>query len=129
MIRFLRVLTEALRLTLRGETLTPARYRPLEVWIARGLELLQQVERTTAAQRVDPAALQLKLDGRPTSLERTLQMVRHNLVNDDGDKRQQYERPIPRRSVPGGGSDPCRDTLAAGGARRPLASPAAASAG
>ena len=82
MMRFLRALLQALRLTLRGESLTPARYRPLEAWIARGLELLRQVERTAAAQRVDPAALQLKLDGRPITLERTLQMVRHNLVNE-----------------------------------------------
>ncbi len=82
MIRFLRALTQALRLTLRGESLTPARYRPLETWIARGLELVKQAENAAAAQRLDLAALQLKLDGRPTSLERTLQMVRHNLVNE-----------------------------------------------
>lgn len=82
MMRFLRALIQALRLTLKGETATPRRYRPLEAWIARGLELLAQVERAAAAQRVDLAALQLKLDGRPTSLERAVQMVRHNLVNE-----------------------------------------------
>lgn len=82
MMRFLRALTQALRLTLRGESLTPARYRPLETWIARCLELVGRAESAAAAQRLDLAALQLKLDGRPTSLERTLQMLRHNLVNE-----------------------------------------------
>ena len=82
MMRVLRAFLQALRLTLTGESLTPARYRPLETWIARGLELAEGVERAAAAQQVDLAARQLKLDGRPTSLERTLQMVRHNLVNE-----------------------------------------------
>jgi nitroreductase len=82
MMRFLRALVQALRLTLKGETLTPPRYRPLESWIARGLNLVERVEGSAAAQRLDLAALQLKLDGRPISLERTLQMLRHNLVNE-----------------------------------------------
>lgn len=82
MMRFLRALTQALRLTLKGETLTPRHYRPLEAWIARGLELAGQVESAAAAQRLDLAALMLKLDGRPVSLERTLQMLRHNLANE-----------------------------------------------
>ena len=82
MMRFLRALIQALRLTLKGETATPRHYRPLEAWIARGLELLIEAERAAAAQRLDLSALQLKLDGRPTSLERTLQMLRHNLVNE-----------------------------------------------
>ena len=82
MMRFLRALTQALRLTLTGESLTPARYRPLEAWIARGLKLLEQVESAATAQHLDLAVLQLKLDGRPTSLERTLQMAQHNLVNE-----------------------------------------------
>lgn len=81
-LRFLRVLIQALRLTLRGEALTPTRYRPLASWIARGLTLVERAESSAAGQRFDLAALQLKLDGRPTSLERTLQMVRHNLVNE-----------------------------------------------
>lgn len=82
MMRFLRALTRALRLTLKGESLTPRHYRPLAAWIARGLELLEQVESAAATQHFDLAGLQLKLDGRPISLERTLQMVRHNLANE-----------------------------------------------
>ncbi len=82
MMRFLRALIKALRLTLKGETLTPPQYRPLEAWSARGLELLGRAESAAAGQGVDAAALQLKLDGRPTSLERTLQMLRHNLINE-----------------------------------------------
>lgn len=82
MMRFLRALTQALRLTLKGETLTPPQFRPLEAWIAGGLQLVEQAEIAAATQGLDTAALQLKLDGRPTSLERTLQMVRHNLVNE-----------------------------------------------
>lgn len=82
MTRFIRALLQALRLTLRGESLPPRHFRPLEAWIARTLDLLNEAERAAAAQRLDLAALQLKLDGRPTSLERTLQMLRHNLVNE-----------------------------------------------
>lgn len=82
MMRFLRALLQAVRLTLAGESLTPRHFRPLEAWIERALALLNEAERAAAAQSLDLAALQLKLDGRPTSLERTLQMLRHNLLNE-----------------------------------------------
>ncbi len=82
MIRFARAFIQALRLTLRGESLTPTRYRPLEAWIEAGLGLLAGAEQAAALERVDLAALQLKLDGRPTSLETTLKMLRHNLVEE-----------------------------------------------
>ncbi len=82
MIRFLRALVQALRLTLRGQSLTPAHFLPLEAWIAQGLGLLNAVYDRAAAEPVDLDALQLKLDGRPTSLEQSLQMVRHNLINE-----------------------------------------------
>ena len=82
MMRFLRALPQALRLTLKGESLTPRHFRPLQAWIARGLNLLERAERSAAAEGLDTAALRLKLDGRPTSLERTLQMLRHNFTNE-----------------------------------------------
>ncbi len=82
MIRFARAFLQALRLTLRGESLSPARYRPLENWIAAGLTLLEQAERAAAAEGIDLAALQLKLDGRPTSLDTALKMLRHNLIEE-----------------------------------------------
>jgi len=81
MIRFARAVIQALRLTLRGESLSPARYRPLEAWIAQTLKLLAQAEKAAAADRIDPAATQLKLDGRPTSLASTMAMLRHNLLD------------------------------------------------
>ena len=80
MIRFARAFMQALRLTLRGESLTPAHYRPLEVWMAAGLTLLHTAERAAAADDIDLAALELKLDGRPTSLDTTLNMLRYNLT-------------------------------------------------
>lgn len=82
MIRFARAVIQALRLTLRGETLTPAHYRPLEAWIETGLTKLERAEQVAAAERVDLSALQLKLDGRPTSLDITLKMLRHNLTEE-----------------------------------------------
>ena len=82
MMRFARAFIQALRLTLRGETLTPAHFRALEAWIAAGLTQLERAERAAAAERVDLAALRLKLDGRPTSLETTLLMLRHNLTEE-----------------------------------------------
>lgn len=81
MMRYARAFIQALRLTLRGETLTPAHYRPLEAWIEAGLTKLNRAEQV-AAERVDLSALQLKLDGRPTSLEITLKMLRHNLTEE-----------------------------------------------
>ena len=82
MIRFARAFIQALRLTLRGESLTPAHYRRLEDWIATGMTLLVDAERVAAAAKVDPAALRLKLDGRQTSLETSLAMLRHNLAEE-----------------------------------------------
>lgn len=79
MIRFARAFMGALLLTLRGQSPSPPHYRPLESWIAAGLTLLAAAERA-ASQGADPAALRLKLDGRQTSLESTLQMLRYNLV-------------------------------------------------
>lgn len=73
---------QALRLTLRGESLTPSHFRPLEKWIMDGLTLLDQAERAAAADHIDLVALQLKLDGRPTSLDTALKMLRHNLTEE-----------------------------------------------
>ena len=82
MRRFLPAVWRALLLTLRGETLTPPHYRPLEAWTAAGLEQLSQVRAAAERENIDLESLELKLDGRPTSLERSLLMLRHNLVNE-----------------------------------------------
>ena len=81
MIRYARAFIHALRLTLRGESLTPPRYRPLEAWIEAGSTKLKRAEQVAAAERVDLSALRLPLDGRPTSIETTLAMLRHNLTD------------------------------------------------
>lgn len=82
MIRFALAFIQALRLTLRGESLTPSHFRALEDWIATSMTLLADAERAAAAAKVDPAALRLKLDGRQTSLETSLAMLRHNLLEE-----------------------------------------------
>jgi len=82
MLRYLRAFIQALRLTLRGQSLTPAHYQPLEAWIGTGLTKLKRAEQVAAAERVDMSALRLKLDGRPTSLEISLKMLRHNLTEE-----------------------------------------------
>lgn len=82
MMRFARAFFKALSMTLRGETLTPPHYRPLEAWIREGSHKVTHVVSLADAERIDQQAreaLQLKLDGRLTSLEQTLQMARHNL--------------------------------------------------
>ncbi len=82
MRRFLRAFALALWLTLRGKSPSPARFRPLERWIADGLHLLKRVMDEAAAEGMGGArreTLRLKLDGRPTSLESALGMARHNL--------------------------------------------------
>lgn len=82
MIRFARAFIQALRMTLRGQSLTPAHYRPLEAWIAAGLTKLERTEKVAAAEHIDLSALRLKLDGRPTSLAISLKMLRHNLTEE-----------------------------------------------
>lgn len=82
MIRFAQAFLQALRLTLRGESLTPPHYQPLEAWIDASLAELARVEQAAARERVDLALLRLKLDGRPTSLETSLKMLRHNLTEE-----------------------------------------------
>ncbi len=82
MMRFLRAVLEALRLTIRAETFVPRHYQPLADWIAEGLRLLDRVRECAASGGVALEEIALKLDGRPTSLERSLQMARHNLVNE-----------------------------------------------
>ncbi len=82
MRRFFGAFWRALLLTLRGQSLMPARYRPLERWIADGLKLVKRIDAAARREGVDLAALQLKLDGRPTSLARSLEMARHNLVSE-----------------------------------------------
>lgn len=82
MMRFLRAFSEALRLTLRGETPAPAHYRPLAEWSAAGLRKLDTARAAAEADGLDLTQIALKLDGRPTSLEQTLQMLRHNLVDE-----------------------------------------------
>ena len=57
----------------------------MEIWISEGLRIHAQVIRVAEGEMVNEderEALRLKLDGRMTSLERTLQMVRYNLVNE-----------------------------------------------
>ena len=82
MMRFARAFIQALRLTICGESLTPPHFRALEGWIATSTTLLDDVERAAVAANVDNAALRLKLDGRQTSLETSLAMLRHNLVEE-----------------------------------------------
>lgn len=90
MMRYIRAFIKALSMTLRGESIaptpkTPAHFLPLEAWIHDGLQKLAQV--TVAADTNDLTQAQreqliLKLDGRDTSFEQSLQMVRHNLINE-----------------------------------------------
>ena len=85
MMRVLRAFFKALQLTLRGESLTPAKFRPLEIWIATGRSQLSLVIEAAEAKGVGQQqrqALQLKLDGRMTSLQQTLDMLQHNFVNE-----------------------------------------------
>ena len=85
MLRYTRVFIKALQMTIRGETIASSHFKPLEDWIDEGLRLLATVTTTADAQgygQEKRGTIQLKLDGHLTSLEQSLQMVRHNLVNE-----------------------------------------------
>ena len=72
----------ALWLSLRRQSVTPARFRPLEAWIEATLAALSNVEGAAASADLDLSAPQLMLDGRETSLDISLAMLRHNLVEE-----------------------------------------------
>lgn len=85
MKRTLSAFFRALQMTLRGGRYAPAHYRPLEDWMDAVGSQLSLVFRTADAHGLDQdqrQALQIRLDGRPTSLEQSLQMLRHNLKNE-----------------------------------------------
>ena len=85
MIRTVRAFFRALQISLRGESLAPVHYRPLEAWMdAVGSQLALVIESADAQgfDRGQRQNLRLKLDGRLTSFEQTLQMLRHNLQNE-----------------------------------------------
>ncbi len=85
MIRTVRAFFRALQMSLRGESLAPVHYRPLEAWMdAVGSQLALVIESADAQgfDRGQRQKLRLKLDGRLTSFEQTIQMLRHNLKNE-----------------------------------------------
>lgn len=85
MMRLLRAIITALKMTVRGESLTPAHLRPLEDWIDEALRRLDETICAADARGIKASsrrAIALEIDGRPTDLELVLQMLRHNLVNE-----------------------------------------------
>lgn len=85
MMRYARAFFKALQMTIKGESIVPTHYQPLEIWIDAGMQKLAHVITTTdnhGLSQTERQAIQLKLDGHVTSLEQTLQMVRHNFVNE-----------------------------------------------
>ncbi len=85
MMRPIRAFVKALQMTINGETIAPSHYRPLEAWLDAGLGILASVITTADANDLphdQRTQLKLKLDGHMTSLEQTLQMVRHNWINE-----------------------------------------------
>lgn len=90
MMRYVRAFIKALQMTARGETIdptpkTPQHFLPLETWINAGLQKLAQVKISADKNSITQDQREkiiLRLDGRDTSLEQALGMVRHNLVNE-----------------------------------------------
>lgn len=83
MLRYARAFVKALQMTINGESITPSYYQPLEEWIDRGLQQVALVLTSADANGLSSErrqSIKLKLDGHMTSLEQTLQMVRHNLI-------------------------------------------------
>jgi len=84
-MRYVRAFVKALQMTLNGESVAPSHYKPLEDWINVGMQQLAVIITTADANGLTLAqrqVIKLKLDGRMTSLEQTLQMVRHNFMNE-----------------------------------------------
>ena len=84
MMRRFRAFVKAVQMTLRDKRAVPSHFQPLERWMDAGLQKAARVTAAADAHQINRAQrkdIQLKLDGRITSLEQTLEMVRHNLVN------------------------------------------------
>jgi hypothetical protein len=87
LLRYLRALWGALRLTLRGETYQPpvAPQSPLTAWISRYAILVDAVLRAANQSGVDQAQrkqVKLKLDGRPMSFETALMTLKFHAVEE-----------------------------------------------
>lgn len=83
-MRYIRAFFQALRLTLKGETIDPARdrYPNLHLWLDEARERLATVYRVADAANLDHAAREkiiLKLDGRDWSMELVLSSVKFHL--------------------------------------------------
>lgn len=85
MRRVIRAFFGALQMTLRRESLAPAHYRPLTAWmgvVGSQLSLVLETADEHGFHQDQRKNLRLKLDGRLTSFEQSLQMLRHNLKNE-----------------------------------------------
>ena len=84
-MRYIRAFIRTLQITATGESLIPARFRPLDEWITAGLQKLDHFEQVadenglTVDQR---EAIQLKIDGRNITMQRVLLMLRHNFQTE-----------------------------------------------
>lgn len=85
MLRYARAFVKALQMTIKGESIAPSYYQPLEDWIDAGLQQTAAIITRADASGLTQErrqTMKLKLDGHMTSLEQTLQMVRHNLATE-----------------------------------------------
>jgi hypothetical protein len=80
--RYLRAFVIALRLTLRGQTMTPPPPTPLHLWIQQGLERLDTIERVSAKTRIDPDSVRLIIDRRETRMSTLLNIVRYHFTDE-----------------------------------------------
>ncbi len=84
MWRYVRAFFIALRMTLRGETVTPAPSHPqFSTWAQEGAQRVAAVYTAAEQERLDSAARQaikVRVDGRDTSVEVILGTLQHHMT-------------------------------------------------
>ena len=83
MLRYLRAIFIALRMTLRGETVPPSSpHREIAAWALEGARLVDRLYAAAEQQGLDSTtrhALHIRIDGRDTSVEVLLGTLRHHM--------------------------------------------------
>lgn len=84
-MRYVSAFFRAVQMTAKGESLTPPHFRPLEEWIALGLQklnLLEQLADANGLSSEQREEIELKIDGRQMTMGRILLMLRHNFQTE-----------------------------------------------
>jgi hypothetical protein len=80
--RYIRAFVVALRMTVRGEKPPPLRHPEFYAWIREMVVLVDRVIAAADQSGLDQTAIVVRLDSRPMSLEKVLQILRYHAAQE-----------------------------------------------